>query len=143
MFFFAGFGGINGLQGVRMHPRIIYHFGHRHGGGREILHLFQLKTQIFGFGGEVGHVGFFAAWVRRNKVGNERLPQIVFFLNLVVFLLKFLKILKRRLPHDAQRVVGSVFGRDFQTARHVVCNELLHVLVVVAVLVVFVEIVHQ
>ena len=61
------------LQGVRMIPRIVDLRGERHGGRREVLHLFQLEMQLLGDSGQFGHVDLSAAGMAGDEVGNQLL----------------------------------------------------------------------
>ena len=49
-------GSADRLQAIGVVARIIHDRGNRHRGGREVLHLFKLKTQFLGLTGQLSHV---------------------------------------------------------------------------------------
>lgn len=116
LLFFGVVRTIAGLQGVGMQAAVVNFGRYRHGRWGEILHLFELEIEALGLGGQLGHGLFGTAWVGRDEIRDDLLPQAILFINVVEHGLEFVEELERWLAHDFQHLVVGVFGGDFQSA---------------------------
>ena len=107
--------------------------GDGHGGGGEVLHLFELEVEVFGQRGEFCHVFGCAARVRTDEVGDDLLAQVLATVEFVEDALEVVEELEGGLAHEREHTVGSVFWRHFQTAADVFGDEFLCVLTIDAI----------
>ena len=107
--------------------------GDGHGGGGEVLHLFELEVEVFGQCSEFCHVFSCTAWVRTDEVGDDLLTQVLTTVEFIKDALKVVEEFERGFAHEVEHTVGGVFWRHFQTATDVFGDEFLCVLTIDAI----------
>ena len=78
-----------------------------------------------------------------DEVRNQRLVEPVLLIDALVAVFEFMKVLEGRFAHDAQRIVGGVFRRNFQAPAHMAGDQLLHILLETTIVVFVVAIGQQ
>ena len=68
---------------------------------REVLHLFEVKIELLGDDGELGHIGLVTAWVGGDEVGDDLLVQSLLAVDTVEDTLKFVELLERGFAHES------------------------------------------
>ena len=101
---------------------------HRHGSGREILHLLQVEVQLLGDGSQFGHVGCRAARVRTDEIGDELLMEPLLGVDAVKDAFELVELLEGRLAHEHEHLVGGVLGSHFETPADMTADEFAGVL---------------
>lgn len=97
------------------------------------MHLFELEVEVFGLGGEFGHVFGCAAGVAADEVGDDLLAQVVASADVVEEALEVVEEAEGGFAHELEHTVGGVFGGYFETAADVAGDEFFGVLAVDAV----------
>jgi len=119
---------VDGLHGVGVEACVPHLGGYGHGGGGEVLHLFQTVSHAAGDVCQLGHVLFAASWVRRYEIGYELLVQVLFAADGVELALEVVEELERGLPHELQYVVAGMLWSHFKPSADMLRDELAGVL---------------
>ena len=106
-----------------MYARVPCFRGYGHGGGREVLHLFQVEVQPFGDDRQFRHVFFGASGVAADEVGDELLAQVQFAVQAVEDAFEFVELLERGLAHDVQYPQACMFGCYLQASAYMFHDE--------------------
>ena len=117
-FFFFGFGGVDGFEGVGVDAGVIDFGGQGHGGRSEILDLFEFEVQAAGFGSQVGHVFVGATGMGGNKVGDQLLLAAFFGFEAFVFdffknVVEGFELFEVGFAHQVEDFGVCVLGSDF------------------------------
>lgn len=131
--FLLGLGGEDGLEGVGVESRVPCLGRYRHGGGGEVLHLFELEVEIFGQCGEFCHVFGCAARMAANEVGDDLLTQVLAAVDVVEDALEVVEEFEGGFAHEFEHMVGGVFWCYFQTTADVAGDEFFCILAIDAV----------
>ena len=102
---------------------VIYGGGERHGGGGEVLHLFEFEVEGFGFGCEFRHVFGAASGVGGDEVGDDLLVEVVAAVEVVELLFECFEEVEGGFAHESEDAVGDVFGGDFEASGGVAEND--------------------
>ena len=100
--------------------------GHR--GGGEILYLFQMEVESFGYHGEFGHIFFAASRMAAYEVRYDLLVESFFAVYAVERLFELFEQGERRFAHVLQYVVACVLRRYLQSSAHVVAYQFSRIL---------------
>ncbi len=92
-----------------------------------------MEIKITGFDSQFGHIDFGASRMRRNKIRNQLLTQIITLVDTVKHLLEPIKQVERRFAHHRKHRILSMLGRDFEPATYMVANQFLVIPAVYAV----------
>lgn len=106
---------------------------HRHGGGGEVLHLFQLKVEVFCLYCQFCHVLGSTPWMTADEVGDDLLAQILASVNIVEDTLEVMEELEGGFAHEGQHTVRSVFRSHLQASADMLGDEFLRVFPVVLI----------
>lgn len=131
--FFLCLGGEDGLEGVGMESCVPCLGGDGHGGGGEVLHLFELEVEVFGQCGKFGHIFGCAAGVGADEVGDDLLAEVMAEVDVVEDALEVVEETEGGFAHEGEHTVGSVFGCHFETTADVMGDEFFGVLAIDAV----------
>lgn len=131
--FFWGLGGEDGLEGVGMEACVPCLGGDGHGGGCEVLHLFELEVEVFGEDGEFGHVFGGAAGMGTDEIRDDLLMQVFATIDVVEDAFEVVEEFEGGFAHEGEHTVGGVFGGDFEATTDVFGDEFLGILTVDAV----------
>ena len=107
--------------------------GDGHGGGGEVLHLFELELEVFGQCGKLCHVFRSAAGVGTDEVGDDLLAQVLATVEFVEDAFEVVEEFEGGFAHEVEHTVGGVFGCHFEAPTDVFSDEFLGVLAIDAV----------
>ena len=100
----------------------------RHGGGCEVLHLFELEVEVFGQDCQFCHVFGCAAGVGTDEVGDDLLAQVLAAVDVVEDAFEVVEQAEGGFAHEVEHTVRSVFRGDFQTTADVFGDQFFGVL---------------
>ena len=126
--FLLGLGTLDWLKGIGVEPSVPRLGGNGHGCRRKILNLLQLEVEMFGFYGQIGHVGLAATRMAGDEVRDDLLVQSFLAIDTVEDALELVELLERRLAHQCQHMVGSMLWSHFQTTADMILNQFAGVL---------------
>ena len=127
-FFTLALGREDGFEGIGVEARIPRLGGNGHGGGCEVLHLFQMEIKLLGQHGQFGHICFLTARVAADEVGDELLVQALLAVDTVEDALELIELLERWFAHESQHAVAGVLRGHLQASAHMAADEFTGVL---------------
>ncbi len=131
--FLGSLGGEDGLEGVGVESCVPCLGRDGHGGGSEVLHLFELEVEVFGQCGEFSHVFGSAARVAADEVGDDLLAQVLAAVDVVEDALEVVEEFEGGFAHEFEHMVGGVLWCNFQATTDVASDEFFCVLAIDAV----------
>ena len=123
-----GLGDVEGFKGQRVEPGVVGFGADGHGGGGEVLHLFEVEVELLGFGSQLCHVGQRASGVTADEVGDELVVEMLFATDAVEESFEIVEEPEGRLAHEVEHLFGGVLGSHFQSSAHMSGDELAGVL---------------
>ena len=73
-----------------------------------------MEVELLGDDGELCHIFLMTAWVRRDEVGDDLLPEVLFTIDAVELAFELIELLERGLAHEMQHTVAGMFGGYLQ-----------------------------
>ena len=96
---------------------------HRHGGGGKILYLFQLEIHFFSGNCQFCHILQSTSRMTADKIGYDLLSQSILLVDFIKPFFELFKQGKRRLAHQIQHIVRSMFRCHFQSSANMTRNQ--------------------
>ena len=116
----SGIDGFERIGGVAC----IEHFSRDgHGRRREVLHLFKFIAHLARQSGQLGHITLMTTRMAGDEVGDDLLVEVLLAIDAVEDALELVELLERRLAHESEHMVGSMFGRHLQTSADMILNQ--------------------
>ena len=117
-------GAEDGLQGVGVVAGVPHLGGNGQGGGREVLHLLQVKSQTASDGCQLLHVLLVTAGVAGDEVGDDLLVEVLLTADAVEDALELLELAEWWFAHVMEHPVAGMFGSHLQTSADMAGDEL-------------------
>ena len=127
-FLLLGLGDVEWFKGQRVEAGVVGFGADGHGGGCEVLHLFEVEVELLGFGSQLCHVGQRASGVTADEVGDELVVEMLFATDAVEESFEIVEEPEGRLAHEVEHLFGGVLGSHFQSSAHMSGDELAGVL---------------
>ena len=67
-----------------------------------------MEVELLGDDGELCHIFLVATWVRRDEVGDDLLPEVLFAVDAVELSLELIELLERGLAHEMEHAVAGM-----------------------------------
>ena len=70
-----------------------------------------MEVELLGDDGELCHIFLMATWVRRDEVGDDLLPEVLFAIDAVELAFELIELLERGLAHQVEHTIaGMLWG---------------------------------